>query len=141
MTVAGVDALDLARAVVGAATLPLVVAYLVHSYAALAVARRADDRETTGSDGASAESATLVPIHQRPVQAPRQVSDREQKIAAVLTHALANPGATYADLGAAAGVSRQTATNYSRELMAAGRLARNGRGWEPVSNDSDSASD
>ena len=132
VTVAGVDALDLARAVVGAATLPLVVAYLVHSYAALAAARRADDSAPAASENASEESTAIVPRHRRPAVVPPQNGDREQKIAAVLTHALANPDATYKDLGAAAGVSRQTATNYSRELMAAGRLARNGRGWEPA---------
>jgi DNA-binding IclR family transcriptional regulator len=61
------------------------------------------------------------------------MSKRDARIDALLTFLASNPGAGPTEAGRAIGVSRQTVYTYANELEAAGRLRKNGSGWEAVS--------
>ena len=59
-----------------------------------------------------------------------RLSKRDARIDALLTFLASNPDAGPTGAGAAIGVSRQTVYNYTAELEGAGRLRKNGNGWE-----------
>ena len=63
------------------------------------------------------------------LQAGRRAK-RDARIDSLLTFYLDNPDAGPSDAARAVGVSRQTIYTYNAELEAAGRLGRNGNGWE-----------
>lgn len=63
------------------------------------------------------------------LQAGRKAK-RDARLDALLTFYADNPDAGPSDAGRAIGVSRQTVYTYNTELEAAGRLRRNGSGWE-----------
>jgi hypothetical protein len=63
------------------------------------------------------------------LQAAR-LSKRDARLDALLTFLASNPSAGPTEAGAAIGVSRQTVYTYAGELEAAGRLRKNGNGWE-----------
>jgi hypothetical protein len=59
-----------------------------------------------------------------------RASKRDARLDALLTFLASNPDAGPTEAGRAIGVTRQTVYNYERELEAAGRLRRDGDGWE-----------
>ncbi len=63
------------------------------------------------------------------LQAGRRAK-RNARLDALLTFYADNPDAGPSDAGRAVGVSRQTIYTYNAELETAGRLRRNGSGWE-----------
>ncbi|MCL4266089.1 MAG: DUF2637 domain-containing protein [Anaerolineae bacterium] len=66
-------------------------------------------------------------------RAQREVH-KQAAVDAMLTYLADNPGASLADIAAAIGRSRSTAGNYVNELLANGRLHKNGHGWEILDN-------
>lgn len=69
-------------------------------------------------------SANLDTLH------AARLSKRDARLDALLTFLASNPDAGPTDAGAVIGVSRQTIYTYTAELEAAGRLRKNGDGWE-----------
>ncbi len=57
-------------------------------------------------------------------------ADKEKALEAVLTFVTANPNASLSEIGQAVGKAKSTVGNYVNELTEAGRLHRNGNGWE-----------
>lgn len=66
-------------------------------------------------------------------RAQREVH-KQASVDAMLTYLADNPDASLADIAAAIGRSRSTAGNYVNELLANGRLHKNGQGWEILGN-------
>jgi hypothetical protein len=61
-----------------------------------------------------------------------RMSKRDARLDALLTFYLDNPNAGPSDAARAVGVSRQTIYTYHTELETAGKLRKNGDGWEVV---------
>ncbi len=59
-----------------------------------------------------------------------KVDAKEQRLNELVTYLGANPDASVTDAAAVVGVTRQSVTRYVNELTTAGRLHRNGNGWE-----------
>jgi len=59
-----------------------------------------------------------------------RMSKRNARLDALLTFYSVNPGAGPSDAARAVGVSRQTIYAYNSELEAAGKVRKNGQGWE-----------
>ncbi|HUV64849.1 MAG TPA: hypothetical protein VMW24_13200, partial [Sedimentisphaerales bacterium] len=57
---------------------------------------------------------------------------RDVRLDTLLTYYLDNPDAGPTEAANAVGVSRQTVYTYQAELEKAGRLSKNGAGWEVV---------
>ena len=55
---------------------------------------------------------------------------KQQRLDNLMTYFDSNPKATLTAAAGEIGVSRQTVSNYVTELKAAGKLDRNGTGWE-----------
>ena len=66
------------------------------------------------------------------LQAGRKAK-RDARLDTLLTFYRDNPGAAIVDAGRAVGVSRQTVYTYLGELESAGRVRKDGNGWEVVS--------
>jgi hypothetical protein len=140
-----VDVLALAKAIILSATLPLLVVYLGEVVSS-------DDAEA--SNLAEVEQKRRERREQRHAQTPVQIelaqpSDtaknpvldginaaKQQSKAAALETLLdflaEQPDASLAAAGQAIGRSKSTVGNYVSELAAAGRLKKNGHGWEVV---------
>lgn len=63
------------------------------------------------------------------LNAQRQ-AEKLANLDAVLDYLSQNPNASLADIGRYIGKQKSTAKNYTDELMTAGRLHKNGNGWE-----------
>ncbi|MBX3061275.1 MAG: DUF2637 domain-containing protein [Anaerolineae bacterium] len=61
-----------------------------------------------------------------------RLASKQESLNAMLTYLSDNPHASLADIAAAISRSRSTAGNYVNELVANGRLHKNGQGWEIV---------
>lgn len=61
-----------------------------------------------------------------------RLASKQESLNAKLTYLTDNPHASLADIAAAISRSRSTAGNYVNELVANGRLHKNGQGWEIV---------
>ncbi len=136
-----VDPLLLVQAVVLSATLPLLVVYLGEvvssddaeaSKAAEAEAKR-EAREQKRivqfdaiSDQKSANEIVLDGVNEQ------KKLDKVQAMDALETYLVANPDTSLAEAGQEIGRSKSTVGNYVTELETAGRLTKNGNGWEVV---------
>lgn len=70
----------------------------------------------------------------RPLDAANEarLASKEAKLDALLDFLTNNPFASYADIGRQIGLSKSSGENYARSLMDAGKLRRNGEGWEVI---------
>ena len=80
-------------------------------------------------DGLRQEYESLLAEMQRLQDRPSQ---KEANLDTLLTYLVTNPQATLTAAAGELGVSRQTVGNYAKELTEAGRMHRNGKGWELV---------
>ena len=91
-------------------------------------AKRQVKRQTTVVEMSSKPSNN---VKFNAIQAGRK-SKRDARLDALLTFYLDNPDAGPSKAARAIGVSRQTVYTYNTELEQAGRLRKNGKGWEVV---------
>jgi len=129
-----VDALALSKAIILSATLPLLVVYLGEIVSS-------DDAEA--SRVAEAEAKRQQRQRQRSVQVgvqdtvldgvnERRRIEKADALDALLEYLAKQPDANLAEAGRAIGRSKSTVGNYVSELETAGRLRKNGNGWEVV---------
>jgi len=143
-TFGGVDALALARAVILSATLPLLVVYLgeVVSSDDATAAERAERLQAIearkGARPVTAEPQTteavnvfpMSPAQARAIKAGQDAAAKAQRVDKMLTLCRDNPDMGVTELAREVGVSRTAVYHYVGELETAGRLHRNGKGWE-----------
>lgn len=91
------------------------------------------DRSTQNferSNSVQVEQSEAFNSSQLDVLNGQRAQDKQQALNAVLTYLNDNPAASLNEIGQVIGRSKATAFNYVEELQQAGRLVKNGHGWE-----------
>lgn len=73
--------------------------------------------------------AAVQPVQLHDLNA-KNSAEKQANLDAVLSYLSENPGASLGDIAKYVGKGKSTAKNYTDELMQAGRLVKNGHGWE-----------
>lgn len=93
-------------------------------------AKRSNDRSNNRSNNGQIEQPEPFKSGQLDVLNGQKAQDKRQALNDVLTYLNDNPEASLNDIGRVIGRSKATAFNYVEELQTAGRLHKNGNGWE-----------
>jgi len=93
--------------------------------------RHRASQERARARAAKAERAPQPP-GQPPVRVAQPSAGREERLSAVLDAVGREPSASYRRLAELSGLSKSTVGAYLSELEQAGRVRRNGHGWEVV---------
>lgn len=97
--------------------------------------RQREEAKIAARYGASQPSKPTVQASpSQPSDSPQQDAKRTkaQRLDAVLIYLETHPHASYAEIGRAVDASKSSGENYAKALITAGRLSKNGHGYEVV---------
>ena len=87
-------------------------------------------RSSNRSSSVQPEQPEAFKSSQLDVLNVQKAQDKQQALNNVLTYLNDNPNASLNDIGRSIGRSKATAFNYVEELQQAGKLVKNGHGWQ-----------
>jgi len=144
LTLATVQKLDAIEAIIGLAATGLIslivlaLSEIVGSDVQTAVTLAERERKTSERSGrATVQHATQPASNLDSLEAANtaRLKAKAEALDALLVYLDAKPDASLAEAGVVIGRSKSTVGNYVEELVAAGRLKKNGAGWEVVNLD------